>query len=368
MAVAVTGVWGESVAGRVIVPDGYGADAGAIEVVEASHPVPDGRGQAATASLVGLIENAPQDTQVLGLWSGGASALLVSPVDGLSLQEKQIVSKRLLACGAPISALNTVRKHLSNVKGGKFAVFARAKRMTNLIVSDVVGDDLSVIGSGPTAPDPTTSSDALDVLDRYGIDLPSAVRRRLEAGEYETPKTLPEWIINTLVLRPADLLEAVVKRAVRAGCSVTNLGDAIEGEAVAAARDLGARAIALARESTEQPILLVSGGEVTVTHSGTGVGGPNLEFALGFADAVKGHPRIWAFAADTDGSDGVSGVAGAIVTPDVLSKAKSAGMDAGACLESHNSKCFFEATGDLFSPGPTGSNLNDLRLVLILPD
>jgi len=367
MAEAVQASESDEAYGAVIVPDGYGLNLGNIEVFEASHPVPDGRGQAATAKLCELIATSSADETIIGLWSGGASALMTAPVEGLELDGKISITSSLLQSGAPIQDINTVRKHLSTVKGGKLALAAGARPMFNFIVSDVVGDDLSVIGSGPTVPDPTTSQDAVRILERHKIKVPVMALDALRQGVYETPNTLPPNVHNRLVLSPSDLLAAVERRAEDAGYAVINLGDSIEGES----RDVGAvmakKALGYTESLNSQPILVLSGGETTVTLDEKGVGGPNLEFALALAIALQGAPGIWALAADSDGRDGVSGVAGAFVDAQTLSRAQSKGVDVHACLESHNSKRVFAASKDLFDPGPTGTNLNDIRMIAIHP-
>ncbi len=365
MAAAVEASWGDRVCGAVIVPDGYGTPLQAVDVIEASHPVPDDRGRKAAAQILDLVSGSSSDDVIVGLWSGGASSLMVAPVPGLSLEAKQAITSDLLRSGAPIQDINTVRKHLSTVKGGKLAQAAGDRFMLNFIVSDVVGDDLSVIGSGPTVPDQTTCGDALRILERYQVTLPAEVWTALIEGDYETPVVLCENIQNTLIQSPADLLHAIERRAQAAGYHVVNLGDEIEGEARAIGEDMAKRALDLIDVQDVGAALILSGGEATVTHGDGGVGGPNLEFALALALALNGSQGIWALAADSDGRDGVSGVAGALVDPNTLARACAAGVDPESCLKSHDSKKVFESAGDLFVTGPTGTNLNDVRMVMI---
>jgi glycerate 2-kinase len=367
MARAVESVWGDRVSGLVIVRDGYAQVTRTIEVVEASHPVPDERGVAATQRILSLVQTARPDDMLLGLWSGGASALLVQPVAGLTLQQKQAISRALLASGAPIQDLNTVRKHLSMVKGGRLAVAAGERSMLNLIVSDVVGDDPAVIASGPTVADPTTCADALAILKRHEISLPADVEAGLVARTFETPKHLPASIINQIVARPKDALMAAAVHARRRGYEVIDQGDLIEGEAREAASASATAAKKIASQ-IKKPTLILSGGEVTVTLKAKGGGGPNLEFCLALALALEGHPGIWGLACDTDGTDGASLSAGAIVAPDTLARAQVSGRSAATDLSTHDSEAFFGAIGDLVTPGPTGTNVNDFRAILMIPD
>lgn len=366
MAQAVENHWTDPLSGLVIVRDGYGRPTRFIEVCEASHPVPDERGMEATKRLLEIIHKTDKETLVIGLWSGGASSLLVQPAEGLTLSHKQSVSRSLLQSGAPIQEINIVRKHLSSVKGGQLAALVGQRRLLNLLVSDVVGDDPAVIGSGPTVADPTTCADALRIIDRHEIFIPKVIRHGLRFGTLETPKHLPENIVNHIVAKPKDAIFAAHQHCVQAGIEVVDQGDRVEGEARDVAKNLVISALQLA-DQIRKPTVLLSGGEVTVSMNGSAIGGPNLEFCLAMAIALEGHPRIWGLSCDTDGTDGASTSAGAIVSPDTLTRAAYVGRDANADLTEHRSEDFFHAIGDLVTPGPTGTNVNDFRALLVLP-
>ncbi|MEQ8509616.1 MAG: glycerate kinase [Rhodospirillaceae bacterium] len=366
MARAIEEHWNDPITGLVIVRDGYARPTHSIEVCEASHPIPDVRGVAATKRLLETIDKTDKETQIIGLWSGGASSLLVQPAKGLTLPQKQSISRTLLQSGARIQEINTVRKHLSSVKGGRLAVSVGQRHLLNLFVSDVVGDDPAVIGSGPTVADPTTCADALRIINRYEIAIPKIIRDGLRSGALETPKHLPENIINHVVASPKNAILAARQHCLFAGVEVVDLGDKIEGEACEVAKELVQSALGLA-DQVQKPVVFLSGGEVTVTMNRAAAGGPNLEFCLAMALALEGHPRIWGLSCDTDGTDGASASAGAIVTPDTLSRATLIGRDAIADLTEHRSEDFFHAIGDLVTPGPTGTNVNDFRALLVLP-
>lgn len=368
MAEAVEAVWGPC-EGLVITRYGYARPCQGIEIVEAAHPVPDAAGLAATARMLALAQSlGPQDF-VLCLISGGASALLVAPVEGVSLVEKQAVNAALLASGAPIDRMNTVRKHLSRVKGGQLAAAAHPARMLCLMISDVPGDDPAFIGSGPTVGDATTPADAAAILSRWKVAVPASVDAALRrpSGVIAPADPRLSQVENVIYAAPAQSLSAAAALARAAGCEVRILGDAIEGEAREVAARMGAEALAFsaARAPSAPPLLLLSGGELTVTRRGDGVGGPNAEFCLALALSLNGAHRIHAIACDTDGVDGAAEVAGAIVTPDTLARAQAVGRDPQAALDRNDAHSFFAAIGDQVVTGPTLTNVNDFRAILI---
>jgi hydroxypyruvate reductase len=368
MAEAVEAVWGPC-EGLVITRYGYGRPCKGIEIVEASHPVPDAAGADATARMLELLQGLGEDDFVLALISGGASALLVAPVDGVSLDEKKAVNAALLASGAPIDRMNTVRKHLSRVKGGQLAASAYPARMLCLMISDVPGDDPAFIGSGPTVGDGSTPADARAVLARWSVAVPPAVAAALQrpSGVIAPGDARLSRVENVIYAAPAQSLAAAAEAA--GDLDVRLLGDALEGEA----REVAVEQARLALDSAERlrpgdrPVLLLSGGELTVTRRGDGIGGPNAEFCLSLALALKGHPRIHAIACDTDGVDGAAEVAGAIIGPDTLPRAKAAGWDAEQALARNDAHSFFGAIDAQVVPGPTLTNVNDFRALLILP-
>lgn len=370
MAEAVEAVWGPC-EGLVITRYGHARPCRGIEVVEASHPVPDGAGAVATDRMLSLLHGLGEGDFVLALISGGASALLVAPVDGVSLAEKQAVNAALLASGAPIDRMNTVRKHLSRVKGGQLAAAAHPARMLALMISDVPGDDPAFIGSGPTVGDASTTADARAVLDRWQVPVPPSVTAALTLGSGVVP---PEdgrlsKVENRVIAAPAQSLAAAAELARQGGCEARILGDAIEGEARDVARDHAAQALALRARLRvgDRPILLLSGGELTVTRRGTGIGGPNAEYCLSLAMALEGASGIHAIACDTDGVDGAAEVAGAVIGPDTLHAARRTGADPALALASNDAHSFFAKIGAQVITGPTLTNVNDFRAVLILP-
>jgi glycerate 2-kinase len=342
-----------------------------IEVVEASHPVPDKAGQEATQKLLQTLQGLTSNDVVLCLISGGGSALLVSP-NGVTLEQKAELTKALLNSGADISEINTVRKHLSNVKGGQLARLAAPEKVVSLIVSDVVGDDLTSIASGPTAPDPSTFADALKVLDRYQINAPEA-RAHFDKGVAgdtpETPKPGDELfqnVTNTLVASGRQSLEAAANYFRGQNITPHILSDSITGEAREAAKVHAALATHVVRydQPFQKPCVLISGGETTVTVRAPGRGGRNGEFALSLAIELDGLENVYALAADSDGIDGSEDNAGAFVTPECLEKVGKA--NARKLLETNDSYSFFEEANTLFFSGPTNTNVNDLRMILIL--
>jgi glycerate 2-kinase len=370
MAEAVEAAWGPC-EGLVVTRYGHGRPLRGIEVVEASHPVPDAAGEAATARMLSLLESLGERDFVLALISGGASALLMVPLPGLTLQDKRAVNAALLASGAPIGAMNTVRKHLSRVKGGQLAAAAWPAQMLALMISDVPGDEPAVIGSGPTVGEPSTPADALAILDRWGIEVRPSVRAALSRPTGVVPPRDPRLgrIENRVIAAPAQSLAAAAEMAHEAGCEVRFLGDALEGEARKVAAEMATEALAAQRTlSPGQALLLLSGGELTVTRRGGGVGGPNAEFALALALALDGAPRIHALACDTDGVDGAADVAGAIIGPNTLARARALGLDPEGALADNDAHSFFGRLGDQVVTGPTLTNVNDFRAILVRTD
>ncbi|MHB1122203.1 MAG: glycerate kinase type-2 family protein [Ramlibacter sp.] len=347
-----------------------------IEVVEAAHPVPDAAGLAAAQRILQLAEGLTPDDLVLCLISGGGSALLTLPAEGLALQEKQRISRDLLNSGANIGEMNCVRKHLSRIKGGRLAAACAPARVVTLAISDVPGDDPSVIASGPTVPDATTCADAIAILQRYGITVPGAIMGLLERGALETPKP-GDPLFNGhevhLIATPQQSLEAAAQAAIDAGIAAYVLSDEMEGES----REVGKVQAALARAVTRRghpfvrPCVILSGGETTVTvkpqpaGAGRGKGGRAGEFCMGLAQALQGQPGVFALAADTDGIDGMEENAGAFVAPDTLERARAQGMKVDAFLERNDAYGFFSALGDLVITGPTHTNVNDFRAILV---
>jgi len=373
MAQAVEAQWPHRVEGLVVTRYGYGEACRQIEIVEAAHPVPDEKGRAAAGRILQRVEGLSADDLVLCLISGGASALLALPAAGITLTDKQAVNRALLKSGANIVEMNTVRKHLSAIKGGRLAIAAQPARVLSWLISDVPNDDPGVIGSGPTVPDRTTFADALAVLAKYAIDPPAAVLAHLEQGAAgqieETPKPGDPRLARTetiIVATPRRSLEAAAVVALDHGLDTVILGDNLEGEA----RELGALH---AREAIERaardgkPTVILSGGETTVTVRGKGRGGRNVEYLLAQAIAAAGTPNLWGLAADTDGVDGAEDIAGAIFTPDTLVRARSLGRDPQAMLDDNDGHSFFEMLGDSLVTGPTRTNVNDFRATLIAP-
>ncbi|MEI2678685.1 MAG: glycerate kinase [Burkholderiaceae bacterium] len=379
MAAAVDALWpaGAPLSGLVVtrydhVPPAYRARPGRIEVVEAAHPVPDAAGLQAARRIVELVRGLGADDLVLCLISGGGSSLLSLPAQGVTLDEKRAINQALLKSGAAIDEMNCVRKHLSAIKGGRLAVMCAPARVVTLLVSDVPGDAPDVIASGPTVADPTTCADALAILKRYGIDLPEAARRGLESGAFETPKPGNPALAGHqvhLIATPQQSLESAAAAARAAGVDAHILSDEIEGES----REVGKVHAALARAVVRRgapfarPCVILSGGETTVTvRSGGGRGGRATEFLLGCAIALQGEPGVHVLAADTDGIDGVEDNAGAVVTPDTLIRSQALGMKAQDFLDRNDAYNFFAPLGDLVVPGPTYTNVNDFRALLIL--
>jgi glycerate 2-kinase len=348
-----------------------------IEVVEASHPVPDVAGLAAAQRIVAMAHGLTKDDLVLCLISGGGSALLTLPAEGLALEDKQRINRALLACGANIAEMNCVRKHLSRIKGGRLALACAPARVVTLAISDVPGDDPSIIASGPTVPDATSCAEAIAILQRYGIEVPGAIMSLLEQGALETPKPGDEVFVGHevhLIATPQQSLEAAAQSARQVGLEAYILSDEIEGES----REVGkvhaalARAVAHRGQPFRKPCVILSGGETTVTvkkqpeQTPPGRGGRAGEFCLGLAQALQGQAGVWALAADTDGIDGVEDNAGAMVAPDTLARALERGMKAGDFLDRNDAYGYFSAIGDLIVTGPTYTNVNDFRALLIV--
>ena len=370
MAAAVEAHWNGPIEGLVVTRYGHGVPCRHIEVVEAAHPVPDEAGSRAARRILDKVSCLTADDLVLVLISGGGSALLALPPDGIALADKQAINRALLKCGADIGEINTVRKHLSAIKGGRLAVAAAPAQMVTLVISDVPGDDISVIASGPTAPDASTRADALAVLTKYGIAIPAAVAGHLDNAISETPKPGDPRlanVVNIVVATPQKSLEAAAKVARDAGLAAMILGNAIEGEA----REVGVVHAGIARQCgdwgqpLEIPCVLISGGETTVTVHGNGRGGRNAEFLLSLGIAADGRHGIWALAADTDGIDGSENNAGAILTPDMLRRAKHGGIDVNMLLADNDAYSVFAALDDLVVTGPTHTNVNDFRAIIV---
>ena len=371
MARAVEDHWSGPLAGLVVTRYGHGVACRQVEVVEAAHPVPDAAGRQAAERILALVRGLSADDLVICLISGGGSALLALPAPGLTLAHKQEVNRLLLRSGADIAQMNCVRKHLSAIKGGRLAAAAAPARVVTLIISDVPGDDPASIASGPTVPDPTSFADARAILARYEIVPPAPVRAHLEAGAEETPKPGDARLTRAetvLIARPRDALEAASARARDAGIEPLILGDAIEGEAREVARDMAGSALQAAQHGrpAAPPCVLLSGGETTVTLRGKGRGGRNAEFLLALALALDGAPGIFALACDTDGIDGTEDNAGALIGPETLVRARAAGLDPEARIADNDGYGFFAALGDLVVTGPTLTNVNDFRAILVL--
>ena len=373
MAQAVENHWPGPLAGLVVTRYGYGAPCERIEIVEAAHPVPDAAGLAAAQRLLALPETLAitADDLVLCLISGGGSALLPLPAGALTLEDKQAINRALLASGATISEMNTVRRHLSAIKGGRLAAAFHPARMLTLLLSDVPGDDPVDIASGPTVADPSTCADALEIVARHRIALPEAARRLLESGAGESVKPGdPRLAANEvrMIAAPQMALEAAARVAEAAGLPAHLLGDAIEGEAREVGRVLAglARQVAGRGQPFAAPCVLLSGGETTVTVRGPGRGGRNVECLLGFGVALGEHPHIHALMADTDGVDGREEIAGALWTPGTIARAAAAGLKPRAHLDDNDGHGFFQALGHSLVTGPTRTNVNDFRAILVI--
>ncbi|NUL17644.1 glycerate kinase [Agrobacterium tumefaciens] len=369
MAAALEAAWPHvDLSGVVVTRYGHAVPTAHIEIIEASHPVPDDRSAEAAKRILAAVEGLTTDDMVIALISGGGSALMVAPAEGMTLADKMAVNRALLASGATISDMNAVRKHLSRIKGGRLALAAIPAKVVSLLISDVPGDDPSEIASGPTVADPSDIETVREIISRYALDLPENVRKVLEKGE-ETPKTgdIDEDI--RLIAAPSLALQAAADEAVKLGLTPLILGDSLEGES----KDVGAVMAGIALSASRKglpvkgPAVLLSGGETTVTigKGPAGKGGRNTEFLLSLALTLKGADEIWAIAGDSDGIDGVEDAAGAVVTPDTLARMREAGVDPRQSLVSHDSYTAFKAAGDLVVTGPTLTNVNDIRAILI---
>jgi hydroxypyruvate reductase len=370
MARAVEDSWDGPLEGLVVTRYGYAVPCRRIEIMEAAHPVPDANGRLAAERILQRVSGLTADDVVLCLISGGGSALLSLPLDGVTLEQKQDINRALLASGASISEMNCVRRHLSAIKGGRLAAACHPARVVNLIISDVPADGLHDVASGPTVPDPSTCRDALAVLHRYGIAVPPTVTAMLDSGHAETLKAgdprLPP-IESHLIATPLLALEAAARVARAAGVGVHVLGDSIEGEA----REVGKVMAAIAQhvhrhgQPFQAPCVLLSGGETTVTVRGNGRGGRNVEFLLALGIALNGEAGVYALAGDTDGVDGQEEIAGAVLRPDTLSRARLQGLHPPTALANNDAHSFFQALGDAVITGPTLTNVNDLRAIFI---
>ncbi|WP_367850027.1 glycerate kinase [Rhodoferax sp. WC2427] len=370
MARALEDHWSGPLEGLVVTRYGYDVPCERIEIVQAAHPVPDAAGLAAAQRIRQLVTGLTADDLVIALISGGGSSLLVAPGEGLTLADKQAVNTALLHSGASISEMNCVRRHLSSLKGGRLAAVCHPAQVLTLLISDVPGDDPIDIASGPTVADPTTCADALAIVDRYRIAVPPAVRSLLESGAGETVKPGDPRLVGIqtrMITAPQIALEAAAQVARDAGITPYILGDSLEGEA----RDLGkamagiARQVAVHGQPFKAPCVLLSGGETTVTLRGKGRGGRNVEFLLSLAVALNGLPGVYALAGDTDGVDGAEEIAGAVLTPSTLARAWALGTNPRSSLDNNDGHGFFQALGDSVVTGPTLTNVNDFRAILV---
>jgi len=376
MAMAVETHWPGSLTGLVVTRYGHGLPCKRIEVVEAGHPVPDAAGSRAAARILELVRGLGTDDLVLCLISGGASALLALPAPGLTIEDKRAVTRALLLSGAAIGEMNCLRKHLSAIKGGRLAAAAAPAKVVTLAISDVPGDDPSVIGSGPTVADPSTFAEARAILAKYRIEPPPAVAAHLAAATEESPKPGDPRLARTeyrMIATPQAALESAARAASGAGLTPVILADAIEGEArdvalvhAAIARQIAAGRFLVGERVVRAPVALLSGGETTVTVRGKGRGGRNAEFLLALAVALHGAKGIYAIACDTDGIDGTEDNAGAVIAPDTATRAAARGISLKAKLAENDGYGAFEALGDLVVTGPTRTNVNDFRAILIL--
>ena len=370
MAAAFEQLWDGPLSGVIVTRYGYAAPCQHVKVLEASHPVPDEAGLAASAALFETVRDLSADDLVVALVCGGGSSLLPSPPEGLTLADEQALNEALLASGAPIGAMNAIRKHCSTIKGGRLAKAAYPARVVSLVVSDVPGDDPAQVASGPTVPDDVTLEEALALVESLRIELPEAIKTHLAKESARAPDPSDEAFARnevTVVASAGISLDAAAGVGRNAGYSVAILSDAIEGEA----RDIGLMHAAIARQVTDKnapfqkPAIILSGGETTVTLRAKGRGGRNTEFLLSFANAIEGAQGITALAADTDGIDGSEDNAGAFADGQSAARIRKGGVDPKAALSGNDAWGAFEAAGDLFVPGPTGTNVNDFRAILI---
>ena len=363
MAKAFEQNWNGYIEGLVITRYGHSVETNQIEIVEASHPIPNSGGYMATKRILEMISSLNSDDLVIALISGGGSSLLTLPAEGLSLEDKQEINLELLKSGAPIKAVNCIRSHISSIKGGRRAQAAFPARVVSLIISDVPGDDPAIIASGPAVPDTTTFSNALEYLNMYRIPVSEKIIDHLEAGLDESPKPGDPYLLKSqvnLLVTPELALKEATKIAQESGYKTIFLGDAIEGEARIIAEEHAQVAL-----NSEPGTVILSGGELTVALKGEGRGGPNTEYALALALSLNGTRNIYALACDTDGIDGSENNAGAFISPNTIERAKTAGKDLILALNNNDSYSFFSAIGDLMITGPTHTNVNDFRAILV---
>ena len=370
MAAAFESLWDGPLSGVIVTRYGYAAPCKYVDVLEASHPVPDDAGLVASTALFDAVRDLSADDLVVSLVCGGGSSLLPSPPEGLTLADEQALNEALLSSGAPIGAMNAIRKHCSTIKGGRLAQAAYPARVVSLVVSDVPGDDPAQVASGPTVPDSVSLEDALALIESLRIQLPKAITQHLAKASARAPNPSDDAFVGNLVTVVASAgisLDAAAQVGREAGYSVSVLSDAIEGEA----RDIGLMHAAIARQVADKnapfqkPAIILSGGETTVTLRAKGRGGRNTEFLLSFANAIEGSQGITALAADTDGIDGSEANAGAFADGQSAARMRAGGVDPKAALSSNDAWGAFDAAGDLFVPGPTGTNVNDFRAILI---
>ena len=366
MGFAVEAHWQGSLEGFVVAPHGLSSPLKRIEVVHANHPVPDAGSLAAADKALALAATLKADDLLIALISGGASSLMSKPAPGIAMEEKLGLVRALLKCGANIAELNCVRKQLSGVKGGGLARAAGPARIHTLVLSDVPGDDPATVGSGPTFADPTSKADALEILRRYGLDIPTSVERWLSLPDVEHAG-LRRDNETRVIVSPHESFRAASAKAKRLGLNVLHLGDRIEGEARQVAKVHAGLALQIKQYDAPvaKPCVVLSGGETSVTVRGKGRGGRNVEFALALAISLAGENGVHALAGDTDGVDGMEQIAGAIITPDTLARARKIGLDPASSLENNDAHSFFEKLGDQVITGPTQTNVNDFRAILI---
>jgi glycerate 2-kinase len=370
MAHALEQHWQGPISGVVVTRYGYAVACQHITILEASHPVPDMAGQQAATDILATVSDLTADDLVICLISGGGSSLMSLPAEGISFADKQAVNKTLLSCGATIQEMNCIRKHISLVKGGQLAAQAYPAKILSLMISDVPGDDMSSIASGPTVADNSTFADAINIVCRYDMQLPDSVMAYLQQAQNETPNQDDNRLSTTkniIIAAPQMSLEAAAEVAIEHGFTPLILGDSIEGESrdVALVHAGIAQQVVRHAQPIKPPCILLSGGETTVTLKGNGRGGRNAEFALSLAVALKSEPNIWGIACDTDGIDGSEDNAGAVITPTTLNRAFAAGCKAIDYLDNNDGYSFFETIGDLVMTGPTMTNVNDFRAILI---
>ena len=373
MAQVVEQHWDGPLQGLVVTAYAHATACKHIEIVEAAHPVPDAAGEQAARRIMALVQDLTPEDTVLCLISGGGSALLPLPLPGITLEHKQQLARALLQSGASISEINTVRRHLSAIKGGRLAAQCHPARRLTLLISDVPGDQLADIASGPTVGDATTCADALEILQRYDIEMPDAVRQLLDSGAGESVKPDDARLQGStaqLVATPQLALQAAARVAEAAGVTPYILGDSIEGESREVGKVLAGltQQVLLHGQPFQPPCVLLSGGETTVTVRGQGRGGRNVEYLLSLGLSLRGAARVWALAADTDGVDGLEPIAGAILTPDTLERAWAQGLSPAQSLQDNDGHGFFGALDDAVITGPTRTNVNDFRAILILPE